>query len=268
MFVASAPDYAALRREAGPRRRGQAGARARSTQDGRRRARSTAGTASGSCAPTTSSATRSAARRTRRARSSSSRRASASWPASASRTGQAQKALDSVKERLDTPVRHRAAATRRTPSTTSSSARSRSYPPGYKENAGIFCHNNPWIMIAETVIGRGDRAFDYYKRITPGLPRGHQRGPPHRALRLRADDRRQGRRPPRRGQELVADRHGGLELRGHLAVHARRPPRVRRPAASIPASARRSPSSPSRRKCRGAEYRIHVKNSGKGGPPS
>ena len=42
-----------------------------------------------------------------------------------------------------------------------------SYPPGYKENAGIFCHNNPWIMIAETVIGRGDKAFDYYKRITP-----------------------------------------------------------------------------------------------------
>jgi cellobiose phosphorylase len=42
-----------------------------------------------------------------------------------------------------------------------------SYPPGYKENAGIFCHNNPWIMIAETVIGRGDRAFDYYKKIAP-----------------------------------------------------------------------------------------------------
>src|SRR5439155_4708845 len=42
-----------------------------------------------------------------------------------------------------------------------------SYPPGYKENAGIFCHNNPWIMIAETVIGRGDRAFEYYKKIAP-----------------------------------------------------------------------------------------------------
>lgn len=42
-----------------------------------------------------------------------------------------------------------------------------SYPPGYKENAGVFCHANPWIMIAETVIGRGDRAFDYYKRINP-----------------------------------------------------------------------------------------------------
>lgn len=42
-----------------------------------------------------------------------------------------------------------------------------SYPPGYKENAGIFCHNNPWIMIAETIVGNGDRAFDYYSRITP-----------------------------------------------------------------------------------------------------
>ena len=41
------------------------------------------------------------------------------------------------------------------------------YPQGYKENGGIFCHNNPWIMIGETVIGRGDRAFDYYRRIAP-----------------------------------------------------------------------------------------------------
>jgi cellobiose phosphorylase len=42
-----------------------------------------------------------------------------------------------------------------------------SYPPGYKENAGIFCHTNPWIMIAESVVGRGDKAFDYYQRINP-----------------------------------------------------------------------------------------------------
>jgi cellobiose phosphorylase len=41
------------------------------------------------------------------------------------------------------------------------------YPAGYKENAGIFCHNNPWIMIGETQLGRGDRAFDYWKRIAP-----------------------------------------------------------------------------------------------------
>jgi len=42
-----------------------------------------------------------------------------------------------------------------------------SYPPGYKENAGIFCHNNPWISIAETIIGNGDKAFDYYLKICP-----------------------------------------------------------------------------------------------------
>jgi cellobiose phosphorylase len=42
-----------------------------------------------------------------------------------------------------------------------------SYPPGYKENAGVFCHNNPWIIIAETLLGHGERAFDYYLRINP-----------------------------------------------------------------------------------------------------
>jgi len=42
-----------------------------------------------------------------------------------------------------------------------------SYPPGYKENAGIFCHNNPWIIIAESMVGNGNRAFDYYSRINP-----------------------------------------------------------------------------------------------------
>jgi cellobiose phosphorylase len=42
-----------------------------------------------------------------------------------------------------------------------------SYPPGYKENASIFCHTNPWIMIAETRVGHGDRAHDYYTRINP-----------------------------------------------------------------------------------------------------
>ncbi|MCI5613063.1 MAG: glycosyl transferase [Agathobacter sp.] len=44
-----------------------------------------------------------------------------------------------------------------------------SYPPGYKENAGIFCHNNPWISIAETVVGRGDRAWQVYTRTCPAF---------------------------------------------------------------------------------------------------
>ncbi len=41
------------------------------------------------------------------------------------------------------------------------------YPPGYKENGGIFCHNNPWIMIAETKLKRPELAFEYYKKIAP-----------------------------------------------------------------------------------------------------
>ncbi len=42
-----------------------------------------------------------------------------------------------------------------------------SYPPGYKENAGIFCHTNPWLMIAEAILGNGNGALDYYLRINP-----------------------------------------------------------------------------------------------------
>ena len=42
-----------------------------------------------------------------------------------------------------------------------------SYPPGYKENGAIFCHNNPWVSIAETVCGHGARAFEIYKKTCP-----------------------------------------------------------------------------------------------------
>lgn len=82
------------------------------------------------------------------------------------KTGEAKKALDSVKERLDT----RYGIVLNNPAYAEyhiELGEISSYPPGYKENAGIFCHNNPWVMIAETVIGRGDRAFEYYKKIAP-----------------------------------------------------------------------------------------------------
>jgi cellobiose phosphorylase len=49
-----------------------------------------------------------------------------------------------------------------------------SYPPGYKENASIFCHYNPWIMIAESLVGRGERAYDYYRRICPAYLQDEQ----------------------------------------------------------------------------------------------
>jgi cellobiose phosphorylase len=82
------------------------------------------------------------------------------------KTGQAQKALDSVKTRLETKhgiVLNQPAYRQYHLELGEIS----SYPPGYKENAGIFCHNNPWVMIAETVIGRGDRAFELWKKIAP-----------------------------------------------------------------------------------------------------
>ncbi len=80
--------------------------------------------------------------------------------------GRAEQALNSVEKRLATPhgiVLLQPAYSRYYLNLGEIS----SYPPGYKENAGIFCHANPWIMIAETMIGRGDRAHDYYLRINP-----------------------------------------------------------------------------------------------------
>lgn len=80
--------------------------------------------------------------------------------------GFAKTALDSVKERLDSKygiMILQPAYTRYHLELGEIS----SYPPGYKENAGIFCHNNPWVSIAETVIGRGDRAFEIYKKTCP-----------------------------------------------------------------------------------------------------
>jgi cellobiose phosphorylase len=80
--------------------------------------------------------------------------------------GLVEKALDSVKERLDCEygiVLNNPAFTRYVLEYGEIST----YPAGYKENAGIFCHNNPWIMIGETLIGRGDQAWDYYKKICP-----------------------------------------------------------------------------------------------------
>lgn len=47
------------------------------------------------------------------------------------------------------------------------------YPAGYKENAGIFAHNNPWVIIGETALGRGDHAWEYYKKICPAYVEEH-----------------------------------------------------------------------------------------------
>ena len=81
-------------------------------------------------------------------------------------TGEALQALDSVKEILDSKygiALLKPAYTRYHVELGEVS----SYPPGYKENGGIFCHNNPWVSIAETVVGRGNRAFEIYWKTCP-----------------------------------------------------------------------------------------------------
>ncbi|SHI70739.1 cellobiose phosphorylase [Butyrivibrio fibrisolvens DSM 3071] len=80
--------------------------------------------------------------------------------------GLAQKAMESVKEKLDTKYGIMILQPAYTKYHLELGEVS-SYPPGYKENAGIFCHNNPWVSIAETVLGDGDRAFEIYKKTCP-----------------------------------------------------------------------------------------------------
>ncbi|MCL1877373.1 MAG: glycosyl transferase, partial [Defluviitaleaceae bacterium] len=80
--------------------------------------------------------------------------------------GRAEKALNSVQEWLDSPY----GIVLQQPAYKKyhlELGEITSYPPGYKENAGIFCHNNPWVTIAETRLGRGTRAFETYKKICP-----------------------------------------------------------------------------------------------------
>ena len=81
-------------------------------------------------------------------------------------TGEAEKALRSVEAHLDTKY----GIVLNQPAYTSyrlNLGEISSYPPGYKENAGIFCHNNPWISCAETVLGHGNRAFEIYRKTCP-----------------------------------------------------------------------------------------------------
>ena len=80
--------------------------------------------------------------------------------------GRAAQAMDSVREHLATP--HGIVLQQPAYSTYHLElGEISSYPPGYKENAGVFCHTNPWIMIGEAILGSGDRAHDYYARINP-----------------------------------------------------------------------------------------------------
>jgi cellobiose phosphorylase len=177
--------------------------------------------------------------------------------------GLAKRALDSVKARLDTKY---GIVLQNPPYSTYylNLGEISSYPPGYKENAGIFCHNNPWIMIAETTIGRGDYAFEYYKKIAPAYLEDisdiHRTEPYVYAQMIAGKD------AIRHGEaknswltgtaawNFVAISQYILGVRPEydgLRVH----PCIGTDMTSFEIS----------RTCRGAEYRIRVRNSGKQG---
>ena len=180
--------------------------------------------------------------------------------------GHAARSLDAVAARLDTPhgiVLHQPAYTRYHVEL----GEIGSYPPGYKENAGVFCHNNPWIMIAETVIGRGDRAFAYWRKLAPAfreeVSEVHGLEPYVYAQMIA------GRDAPRHGEaknswltgtaawNYVAITQHILGVRpelGGLRVHPCLPAALG--ALTIT------------RRCRGAEYRIAVTNRGAGAAPA
>jgi cellobiose phosphorylase len=179
--------------------------------------------------------------------------------------GLAKKALDAVKERLDCRY---GIVLNNPPFTTYhvELGEISTYPPGYKENAGIFCHNNPWVMIAETMIGRGDRAFDYYKKITPAyledISEIHRLEPYVYAQMIAGKD------APRAGEAKNSWLTGTaawnfVAVTQHLLG-------VRPDFEGLrvaPVIGKEVPTFTVTRKCRGATYVIRVKNSGSGGPP-
>jgi cellobiose phosphorylase len=178
------------------------------------------------------------------------------------KTGEARKALDSVKERLDT----RYGIVLNNPPFTEyhvELGEISTYPPGYKENAGIFCHNNPWIMIAETVLGRGDLAFEYYKKITPAyleeISEIHRLEPYVYAQMIAGKD---------------AVRHGEAKNSWLTGTAAWNFVAISQYMLGIrpdydgllvqPCIGKEIPSFTLTRWCRGAQYQIRVKNSGAG----
>ncbi len=179
--------------------------------------------------------------------------------------GRALRALDAVRSRLATPhgiVLHQPAYSRYRVEL----GEITSYPPGYKENAGVFCHNNPWVMIAETVVGRGDRAFEYWKRLAPSfreeIAEVHGLEPYAYAQMIA------GRDAARPGEAKNSWLTGAaawnyVAITQHI-LGVRPELGGLRVAPCLPAELRDVTIS---RKCRGAEYRITVRNGGSGGAP-
>ncbi len=177
-------------------------------------------------------------------------------------TGQAKKALDSTKELLDTKygiVLNSPAYTRYHVELGEIS----SYPPGYKENAGIFCHNNPWVIIAETTLGRGDRAFEYYKKIAPAyleeISEVHRLEPYVYAQMIAGKD------APRHGEAknswLTGTAAWNFVALSQYLLGVR--PEFDGLRVS-PVIGKEMSTFTVTRKCRGAEYVVHVTNAGAG----
>jgi cellobiose phosphorylase len=83
-------------------------------------------------------------------------------------TAHANRALDSVYARLNSDhgiLLHQPAFTRFHPEL----GEITTYPPGYKENGSVFCHTNPWVMIAAARLGRAEEAYEYWKKIAPAF---------------------------------------------------------------------------------------------------
>ena len=242
-----------------PRPAGGRGARRRRARARcSRRSRSTPGTASGTCAPSTRPATGRLAlvrggpdlrREPGVVRARRGRR----------ENGRARQALESVHEHLFTEdgiVLHQPAYTRYHVELGEIS----SYPPGYKENAGVFCHTNTWITLALVPARRGRAGARVLPRDLPVDARGPDRDLPQRAVRLRTDDRR-----PRRGDPRARRRTPGSPARrrgrssrsqGLLGIV----PGLRRAADRPLHPARRGPSYRVTRRFRGIVYEIAVEN--------
>jgi cellobiose phosphorylase len=178
--------------------------------------------------------------------------------------GLAKKALDAVREHLDTPygiVLLNPAYTRYHVELGEIS----SYPPGYKENAGIFCHNNPWIMIAETVIGRADRAFEYYRKITPAYL--EEQSEIHRTEPYVYSQMVAGKDAVRHGEAKNSWLTGTAAWNFVAVTQHLLGVRAGYDGLTVsPCMDRSVPSFMVQRKCRGATYEIFVKNTGAGRP--
>ncbi|MBN1960150.1 MAG: glycosyl transferase family 36 [Deltaproteobacteria bacterium] len=78
----------------------------------------------------------------------------------------AEKAMSSLHERLNTKF----GVSLMWPAYNGGSKRVRgttTYVPGAKENGGIFCHANSWVIVAAALLGQNDRAYNYYRQVLP-----------------------------------------------------------------------------------------------------